>query len=69
MTRKDYEMLAEAIRDARAKVMLETDDSATIGGANACLYELARILSARFFEENPRFNDNRWMLATEVLEN
>jgi len=69
MTRKDYVILAEAICEARVRVARETDDSNIIGGANAGLYELARILSARFFEENPRFDDNRWMVATKVLEN
>lgn len=70
MTRKDYNLIAEAIRDARAKVAHECGNRPEVmGGANAALYELAVILSGRFFENNPRFDDNRWMVETEVLHN
>ena len=70
MTRKDYNLLAEAIRDARAKVAHESDNNPDVmRGANVALYELAVILSGRFFDDNPRFDDNRWMVATEVLHN
>jgi hypothetical protein len=70
MTRKDYNLIAEAIRDARAKVAHESDNNPEVmRGANVALYELAVILSGRFFDDNPRFDDNRWMVATEVLHN
>lgn len=70
MTRKDYNLLAQAICDARAKVALESgNDSRLMDGANAALYELAVILSNEFFMQNPRFDDNKWMLATETLHN
>jgi hypothetical protein len=70
MTRKDYNLIAEAIRDARSKVALESGNRPEVmGGANAALYELAVILSGRFFDDNPRFDDNRWMVETEVLHN
>ena len=70
MTRKDYVLIAEAIRDARAKVAHESDNNSQLmAGANVALYELAVILSQRFFDDNPRFDDNRWMVATETLHN
>lgn len=69
MTRKDYQLIAKAICDARAVVARESASPDVIGGANAGFYELARILSARFFEENPRFDDKKWMIATETLHN
>jgi hypothetical protein len=70
MTRKDYELMASAIRDARAKVAHESDNNSDLmRGANVALYELSLILSGRFFDDNPRFNDNRWMIATETLHN
>jgi hypothetical protein len=70
MTRKDYELIAKAIRDARAKVAHESDNRKEVmDGANAGFYELAVILSNEFFMENPRFDENRFMVATEVLHN
>ena len=70
MTRKDYELIAQAIREARAKVAHESDNSEKImAGANCALYELSVILSGKFFDSNPRFDDNRWMTATESLHN
>jgi hypothetical protein len=70
MTKKDYELIATSIREAREVVARESGNNAEVlGGANAGFYELAKILSARFFEQNPRFDDNRWMTATEVLHN
>jgi hypothetical protein len=70
MTRKDYELIAEAIREAREVISKEAEGMPeVIGGANAGFYELAKILSNKFFDENPRFDDNKWMVATEVLHN
>jgi hypothetical protein len=70
MTRKDYNLIAEAIRDARAKVAHESDNNFQLMlGANVALYELSVILSQRFFDENPRFDENRFMVATETLHN
>jgi hypothetical protein len=70
MTRKDYELIAKAIVDARAKVAHESDNNKELmRGASVALYELAVILSGRFFDDNPRFDDNRWMIATETLHN
>ena len=70
MTRKDYVLIAEAIRDARAKVAHESDNNRELmAGANVALYELAVILSGRFFDDNPRFDENRFMVATETLHN
>jgi hypothetical protein len=70
MTRKDYVMIAKAITDARAKVTLEAGEgSQTLEGANAGLYELALILCNEFQMENPNFDENRFMVASEVLHN
>lgn len=69
MTRKDYQLIAKAICDAREIVTRYAGSPDVVSGANAGFYELARILSARFFEENPRFDDNKWMIATETLHN
>jgi len=70
MTRKDYVLIAEAIREARAKVAHESDNNkAVMNGANVALYELAVILSQRFFDDNSRFDENRFMVETETLHN
>lgn len=70
MTRKDFELIAKAITDARAKVTLEAgEDSPVLEGANAGFYELARILCNEFQMVNPRFDENRFMVASEVLHN
>ena len=72
MTRKDYELIAEAIREARSKVLKSSNTdlmSEYRTGCNDALYELSLILSGRFFDDNPRFDDNRWMIATETLHN
>ena len=70
MTRKDYELIAKAIVDTRAKVAHESDNNSQLmAGANVALYELSVILSQKFFDENPRFDENRFMVATETLHN
>lgn len=70
MTRKDYELIAQAINTARAKVTLEAGEGSTIlAGANAGFYELAMILSNEFQMQNPRFDENRFIVASEVLHN
>ena len=70
MTRKDYELIARAICETRAKVAHECDNRQEVmGGANSALYELAVILSREFFDNNPRFDENRFMVATETLHN
>ncbi len=70
MTKKDYELIATVITTARAKVTLEAGEgSAVLEGANAGFYELAIILSNEFQMQNPRFDENRFMVACEVLHN
>lgn len=70
MTKKDYELIANAICEARQAVIRESGNmKEVVDGANAGFYELAKILSVRFFDKNPRFDDNKWMLATETLHN
>jgi len=70
MTRKDYELIAQAICETRAKVAHESDNNPKLmAGTNVALWELARILSQKFFDENPRFDENRFMVATETLHN
>lgn len=73
LSKKHYEMFAKAICEARTKVENECGTSEemqkVIGGANAALYELAVILSNEFYMENPKFDENKFMVATEVLFN
>lgn len=70
MTKKDYALIATAICEARQMVIRESgNQKEVVDGANAGFYELAKILSVRFFDQNPRFDDNKWMLATETLHN
>lgn len=69
MTRKHYELIAEAIVKARQTVERETDDPTVRGGANAGLYELAKILSNEFGMDNPRFDENIFMVKSETLHN
>jgi hypothetical protein len=70
MTRKDYELIAQAINDAREIVARESGNKAdVVAGANAGFYELARVLSLRFSEQNARFDANKWMTAANVLWN
>lgn len=70
MTRKDYELIAGAIVEARAKVALECGgQEAVIGGANAGFWELARVLCNEFQMQNPRFDEDKFLTACEVLWN
>lgn len=70
MTRKDFELIARAICEARSKVELESGNNREVmGGANAGFYELARILSNEFYMQNPRFDEDKFLTAAEVLWN
>jgi hypothetical protein len=70
MTRKDYEMIAKAIRETRDKVALESGNNADVmAGANAGLYELSRILCNELYMQNPRFNEDKFLTACETLWN
>lgn len=67
MTKKHYEIIANAICEARKVVERETDTQSIRDGANVGFYELAKILANEFGMDNPRFNENTFMTATEVL--
>lgn len=67
LSKKHYDLIARAICEARQVVERETNDETVRGGANAGFYELAKILSNEFFMDNPRFDENKFMSATEVL--
>lgn len=70
MTRKDYQLIAQAICDARAKVALESGENKEVmGGASAGFYELAKILCNEFYMQNPRFDEEKFLTACEVLWN
>lgn len=69
MTRKHYELIANAIVEARKVVEREAGQGATLGGANAGFYELAKILSNEFGMDNPRFDENVFMTKSETLHN
>ena len=59
MTRKDYNLIAEAIRDAKAA----TADYADPRMAELGAYEAARYLSYALRDTNPRFERARFMEA------
>lgn len=56
MTRKDYELIASAIRD-------EAEAEVRAGRSDNALYGLARTLSHRLRMTNPRFEVVRFMAA------
>ena len=68
MTRKNYELLAASMREARAKVATESDyDKEIMAGVDCAIYELSVILSDKFSEDNSRFDRTRWLMATGAL--
>jgi hypothetical protein len=69
LTKKHYKLIAEAIVEARKTVERESGNSIIVKGANCGFYELAKILSNEFGMDNPRFDENAFMVATETLHN
>ena len=67
LSKKHYDLIANAICEARAVVERETDTQSVRDGANVGFYELAKILCNEFGMDNPRFDENKFMTATEVL--
>jgi hypothetical protein len=59
MTRKDYELIAKAIKDARAQVPSNN------ASAHAVMDVLAINLSNALFNDNTRFNSDRFIKAAE----
>jgi hypothetical protein len=67
MTRKDFELIARAVRDARPIAKLEslTSQAARNGviGANSALDQVARNLADELQSTNPRFDRARFIEA------
>jgi len=67
MTRKDFELIARAVRDARpiAKLDSLTSQAARNGviGANSALDQVARNLADELKATNPRFDAARFIEA------
>lgn len=65
MTRKDYEALAGALKEARYHVLTRNapEDSAAVGfGIDAAAKEIALVLA----KDNPRLNRERFLQACGV---
>lgn len=58
MTKKDYEMIAKAIKTVVEQLKAENDY-----GTEYVAEEIAASLSTAFAEENPRFNIGKFMSA------
>lgn len=68
LSKKHYDLIASAICEAREAVIRESGNNENVvGGANCGFYELAKILCNEFGMDNPRFDENKFMTATEVL--
>jgi hypothetical protein len=67
LSKKHYDLIANAICEARKVVERESGNSIIVNGANCGFYELAKILCNEFGMDNPRFDENKFMTATEVL--
>ena len=61
MTRKDYEIIAEAIRNTRAKA-----DFQGKAGDEATIQEVARSLAQLLKFDNVRFDEERFLVACGV---
>jgi hypothetical protein len=66
-----YNILAKRIRELRVQFPITAEAAATpIGwansGANTCLDELVYNLADKFSEDNPRFERDTWMEATNT---
>lgn len=58
MTRKDYVLIAEALRLARS--------AGTGAGHDAGIYDAARVLAETLANDNPRFDSERFLKACGV---
>jgi hypothetical protein len=63
MTRKDYELIAEALRLANGSITVTPYDS------GSALSLVSVLLADRLEKENPRFNRARFLSACEVTKN
>ena len=65
MTRKDYELIAEAIKDVGLWYHVSGGDRQH--GADVVLFSLAMELARELAADNPRFDQERFMAACEVV--
>ena len=63
MTKKDYELIAEALKIANGSITVAPYDSET------ALSLVSVLLADRLEKENPRFNRARFLSACGVVEN
>lgn len=60
MTKKDYELIAEAIKDAKSHLLYATTNA---GETKRAVSHIADILAIRLEKENPRFNADKFYQA------
>ena len=63
MTRKDYEMIARAIRDAWDEIREGEKSAKYTAGSGECFLHLITKLEEEFTADNPRFQARRFSLA------
>jgi hypothetical protein len=70
MTRKDFELIAAAIRDARPLTPVNECSTETgrhrLQAAHAALDNAATFLAERLQQQNPRFDRARFVAACEL---
>ena len=64
MTKKDYELIAEAIKDVG--LWYHVGEGERQHGAGVVLFSLAMELARELAADNPRFDQERFMAACEV---
>ena len=64
MTKKDYELIAEAIKDVGLWYHVGGEEGQH--GAGVVLFALAMELARELAADNPRFDQQRFMAACEV---
>ena len=67
MTRKEFELIAAALRDARPpRALRDAAHAASIVAAGKAIDDVARELATRLAATNPRFNRARFLDACGV---
>jgi hypothetical protein len=72
MTRKDFELIAAAVKDARPLSKYRMDDPVAVRlsilNANTALDNVADFLADRLSQTNPRFDRARFLTACGVTQ-